>query len=169
MADGFDIQITVEDDAALQDIANIDTIALDEMALTMRRGVDILEAAIIQNWPVGATGLSRQAWGTNVQRGVTAVKGTVTNPLDYALFVDKGRAPGKPPPIAPIELWVRRVLGIPAPESRSVAFLVARAIGKRGTKKTAPHAVDKGIAATKGIIELDFAGIPGRIKARVDA
>jgi hypothetical protein len=167
MTDIAQISVIVDDDAALRDVANIDTFVLDDMTLTMYRAVNVAEAAIVQRWPVGATGLSRQAWGTAVERGVNAVKGTISNPLDYALFVEKGRGPGKPPPIAPIELWVRRVLAIPEPESRRVAFLVARAIGRRGTKGAA--AVEKGIAAVKGLIEADFRNIPARVKARVDA
>lgn len=167
MADPFVINIVVEDDAALQDVDNIDNYILDDTTLTMRRSVDVLEAAIVGFWPVGATGLSRQGWGTKVERGLSAVKGIVSNPIDYALFVDQGRAPGKMPPIAPIELWVRRVLGLGQGKSRRVAFLVARAIGRRGTKGA--HAVEKGIAAVRGIIQLDFQGIPARVKARIDA
>jgi hypothetical protein len=166
MADVFNINIVIEDDAALRDIDNIDNYVLDDAYLTMRRSVDILEAAIVGYWPVGASGLSGQGWSAAVERGIAAVRGVVSNPIDYALFVDQGRAPGKQPPIAPIELWVRRVLGIGADESRRVAFLVARAIGRRGTKGA--HAVDKGIAAVRGIIELDFRGIPARVKARID-
>ena len=45
--------------------------------------------------------------------------------------VEHGRAPGRMPPIGPIELWLRRKAGV---TDRSAAFLVARAIGRRGTK-----------------------------------
>lgn len=44
----------------------------------------------------------------------------------YGLYVERGRRPGKPPPIKAIEPWARRHGVNP--------FLVARAIGRRGTK-----------------------------------
>ena len=44
-----------------------------------------------------------------------------------------GRKPGKFPPIDVIDRWVQRKLGIPASESKSVAFLIARKIAREGT------------------------------------
>ncbi len=56
----------------------------------------------------------------------------VTNNLpDYAIFVDKGRRPGKQPPLKNIREWCRRK-GI----NQDAAFPIARAIGKRGIKAT---------------------------------
>lgn len=80
----------------------------------------------------------------------------------YAMAVEKGRKPGKRPPTSALRLWVERVLGAGRTwagkgegagykragskrmkdlysrekEIASLAFLVARAIGKHGTK---PH------------------------------
>jgi hypothetical protein len=152
-------------DEAIRDIENIDNFVLDDLTLTMYRAVDVIRNSILQFWPVGATGLSRQGWGTRVERGIVAVKGVVSNPVEHAIYAERGRGPGKMPPLAPIELWVRRVLGIPAPESKQVAFLVARAIGRRGTKGA--HAIDKGVAAVRGIVEADFRGVPDRVAARI--
>lgn len=50
---------------------------------------------------------------------------------EYAIFVDKGRRPGKQPPINTIEGWCKRK-GIPT----SAAFPIARKIGERGLKGT---------------------------------
>lgn len=50
---------------------------------------------------------------------------------DYGLFVDKGRAPGKQPPIQAITPWLQ-LKGIP----QSAAFPIARKIGKDGIKPT---------------------------------
>lgn len=58
----------------------------------------------------------------------------VFNNLKYAAFVEYGRRSGKMPPIDAIEYWVRRKLGITAKESRQVAFQIARAIARNGTK-----------------------------------
>ena len=61
----------------------------------------------------------------------------------YANFVEFGRRAGRWPPQGPIELWAIRRLGIAAgPESRSAAFLIARAIGRgtsRGRANTGAH------------------------------
>ena len=55
----------------------------------------------------------------------------------YWKFVDKGRKPGKRPPIAPLERWVTTKLGITDEGSvRSIAFAIANKIKKRGIKPT---------------------------------
>ena len=48
---------------------------------------------------------------------------------DYAVFVDKGRKPGKQPPLEAIKKWTKRK-GIP----EMAAFPIARNIGKFGIK-----------------------------------
>lgn len=50
---------------------------------------------------------------------------------DYAVFVDKGRKPGKQPPLDVIKKWTKRK-GIP----EKAAFPIARNIGKFGIKPT---------------------------------
>lgn len=59
----------------------------------------------------------------------------VQNRESKAVFVEGGRKPGKPPPIQALLPWVRLKLA-PADEAqaRLKAFLVARAIGKRGLR-----------------------------------
>lgn len=161
-------KITVPDlPETLRDIAGINNLVMDEMALTMRRAVDIGESSIVQYTPVGATGHLRQAWGTTVQRGTSAVKGTISNPLDYAPGVEKGQPAGTVADPDGLELWVRRKLGISPPQSRQVAFLIGRAIYRRGTK--GQFMAQKGFAAVKGIILADFAGIPDRVATRANS
>lgn len=54
--------------------------------------------------------------------------------VTYGEPVERGRGPGRFPPRGPIELWVRRKLGVSGDdEVRAVGFLVARAIATRGT------------------------------------
>jgi hypothetical protein len=74
----------------LRDLDNINNLVVDEMAATMRRSIDVLEAAVVQRTPVGRTGNLRQAWSTAVERGIAAVKGILSNPLSYAIHVEKG-------------------------------------------------------------------------------
>lgn len=58
----------------------------------------------------------------------------VASSVFYAPIVERGRRPGKMPPPKALLLWVVRKLGIAdKKEARSVAFLVARKIGRIGT------------------------------------
>jgi hypothetical protein len=62
------------------------------------------------------------------------LRGTLAPQVRHGLPVERGRNPGKQPPREAIELWVRRKLGISGDEEvQSAAFLIARAIGRRGT------------------------------------
>lgn len=76
-------------------------------------GVDTgrLRSSISQTKATFAGGEVRGAWGTNVP---------------YARHHETGRPPGKMPPIDAIQGWATR--------HGANAFLVARAIGRRGTK-----------------------------------
>lgn len=51
--------------------------------------------------------------------------------VDYGQFVDKGRKPGKQPPISSISKWLA-IKGIP----QKFAFPIARKIGLKGIKPT---------------------------------
>lgn len=58
-------------------------------------------------------------------------------PTIYAYYVEFGRRAGKWPPFRYIYEWVRvRHMAADDKEARSVAFLIQRSIGKKGTK---PH------------------------------
>jgi len=113
--------------------------------------------------PVGVAGAGRRGIDATapVEAGgmMTAQVG-FTQAAEYMQWVELGRKPGKPPPTKALLLWVERVLGAGRKagrdkgqagtrrgrgsrrmtgggreqEIKSVAFLVARAIGKRGIK-----------------------------------
>jgi hypothetical protein len=65
----------------------------------------------------------------------------------YWKYVEYGRGPGKRPPIDAIENWVRIKPVVPdsrngrIPNSRQLAFMIARKIGNEGT--TARHTINK--------------------------
>lgn len=75
------------------------------------------------------TPIDQSALRSNITASVTAhgdeIKGVVGSNLKYAMAVEKGTRPHFPPVYA-LEGWARR--------HGMVAFLVARAISKRGTK-----------------------------------
>jgi hypothetical protein len=106
-----------------------------ESADTMQMSLDIFEAAVVGHTPVN-TGALRGSIGTKVAIGASAVMGEVFTPLDpiYGQPVEFGRKPGKRPPTDAIKLWVVRKLGLSGKEADSAAFLIARAIGRRGTQ-----------------------------------
>ena len=69
-----------------------------------------------------------------VRQGAQTVGGAF-----YGRFVRGGRRPGRRPPIDALVPWVSKVLGVPAARVRSVAFLVARKIGKKGIAPNPYH------------------------------
>jgi len=57
------------------------------------------------------------------------------NTRPYAPVVEYGRRPNKrQPPSKVIEMWAKRKLGLSAKEAKRAAFVIARAIGKKGIK-----------------------------------
>lgn len=63
---------------------------------------------------------------------------------DYWKYVEYGRGPGKQPPIDKIEEWIRVKPIIPnpinnrIPDTRQLAYLIARKIGREGTPAQKP-------------------------------
>lgn len=111
------------------------------------------------------TGILRQGVQTSITGSGTEIVGKVFDPVAYAMPVEMGSRPHFPP-IAPLQLWVRRKLGITDErESRSVAFLIARAISKRGTK--AAEFFKRGIDAGRGQAETLFSKANERIASRL--
>jgi hypothetical protein len=94
----------------------------------------LLEAEIKKNTPVGAGPVHlRDTVFQKVEAGGQSVWGMIGTPAKYGESLEFGSRPHFPP-VAPIQHWVEKVLGISGKEAKSVAFLIARAISKRGTK-----------------------------------
>lgn len=68
----------------------------------------------------------------------------------YSEWVEKGRKPGKMPPVAPIERWAKTKLG-----QSGLGFVIARKIGRKGTKAQPFFfpAVDDSLSEIKSIFE----------------
>lgn len=105
------------------------TRGLDEIATEFERRVK-------NNAPVGVGGEAGLRGSVFREvRGVPAREAFVGTTMPHAPIVELGRRPGQArPPIARIERWVERKLGVPADQARSVAFRVASKIAKRGSK-----------------------------------
>jgi hypothetical protein len=103
------------------------------MNQTMLRAVTFAEGRIASKSPVNTGGL-RASVDSYIKGTGLQLEGVIQSPLPYGLPVEEGRSSGKWPPIDAIELWVRRKLGLQGSEARSVAFLIARAIGQGTTR-----------------------------------
>jgi hypothetical protein len=62
------------------------------------------------------------------------VKGNTLLGNDYIFALDKGRKPGKFPPVKNIRDWVRRKLGVKEREVNGVAYVIGRKISEDGTR-----------------------------------
>jgi hypothetical protein len=55
--------------------------------------------------------------------------------FNYIMTLETGRKPGKMPPVEPIQMWMQqRGINPPDISQESLAFLIARRIGREGTK-----------------------------------
>ncbi len=106
------------------------------MTRIVREGIEITRSEVAPRAPVGWSGVLRAGYQTEVIRPNTSnPRAALVNPVLYHDPVDKGRKPGKQPPIEALIPWVGSKLGIPpGPQRQSVAFLVARKIGQKGTE-----------------------------------
>ena len=76
-------------------------------------------------------GTYRRSWQTEVTPGRLAV----FNRSSYAGIIEYGRRPGaRMPPRAAVARWAQRTLGLSEADSRAAAFVMARAIAKRGLR-----------------------------------
>lgn len=103
-------------------------------AATRKVALDI-EGAAKRRAP-GNTGRLRTGIRTRFQRedttadiGVFEGARARGHQVNYAPFVEKGRGPGRMPPIEPLRLWALRVIGDP-----DAAYPIAKKIAERGTK-----------------------------------
>lgn len=158
------LEVTLPDTALLR--GEGEAIAAQELVAAVEYAVHAIQGAVVPLTPVGVTGHLRQGTQTRVDVGGSAVDvtGHVFNPLGYAPAVERGARPHFPPPGA-LELWVQRKLGVPANKARSVAFVVARAIARRGTAGAAMFW--RGVESVEASIHARFDQVPGRIIARL--
>jgi len=128
----------------------------------------LLESAVKKKTPEGAGPIHlRDTIHEKVKKTGNKVSGILGTPVEYAEPVEKG-AKAHFPPIAPIQFWVQQKLRIEGEkESRSVAFLIARAISKRGTKDKAVKMFEKGFEENEAAIVRILEEIPAMIIRRV--
>lgn len=117
-------------DAAL---AAAPDIVLAELELAVLECQLLLEREVKERAPTSGAGTLRDSIGTlPLSLSGTALSGTVGTPLSYAVPVELGSRPHRPP-IAPLAEWVDRKLGIKGKAGQRVAWAIAGKIAKRGT------------------------------------
>ena len=118
----------------------------------MLKSVAVIEGAVRAETPVNV-GTTRAAWQSQVRGAGPDLVGRVFNPAEWAIPLEVGRKPGKMPPVDAIQYWVERKGLAQGEDSRQVAFLIARAIGRRGTEGA--HMAERGMAnATPAVVKI---------------
>lgn len=88
--------------------------------------------------PVGVFAHLQGAWlqtkGVEISQSALVGYSDPTPTAPYAWYVIYGRGPGRRPPTSALIPWVEKKLGYVDKVARSVAFLIARKIGRKGTK-----------------------------------
>ncbi len=132
----------------------------------MAEALGLLHRKVTTKTPVN-TGQLRSSIGFSSSRlAGNDIEGRIGTNLGYAIPVERGSRPHWPP-LEPIEFWVRRKLRPPRKQIRSVAFLVARKISRRGTK--AHRMFEQGLEETRPRISRIFQRLPQAIKRKFDA
>lgn len=141
-----------------------DSVLGSEARQTMQQSLDVAEVQIASRTPVNQ-GTLRAGTSTRILGASLNLTGEVVNPILYGLPVEEGRKPGKMPPVSAIELWVIRKGIAPRGESRGVAYMIARAIGRRGTKGA--YMFRDGFNAALPTIKKLWSDLPGRVVRRL--
>jgi hypothetical protein len=124
-------------DDELKKLNGYEAVAGQKLRDAMTKSVIKVQGGAREGAPVGVSGRLRQSIGWNVSGGGSDITGWVGSTMKnevYPSVMEGGRRPGTMPPSSALERWVHIVLGVPENEMRSVAYLVARAIQRRGIK-----------------------------------
>lgn len=149
-------------------IAECPQVYAEEALQLLREVVTVLEGRVVEHTPVGVGGEAglRGSIASDAYIRAREIVGTVGTPLAYGEVVEHGRTPNQAmPPVDALVPWVRAKLDVPDDEVRSVAFLVARSIGKKGFKGADMFA--KAFNELEPWIMAQLRGLPARVAARL--
>lgn len=145
--------------------------------MLMGEAGQILEHTIGERTPQGVggtrTGLAASIFSEVREQGTRITTITGTN-KPHAMPVEFGRRPGqRPPPVNALLDWVGLRFGISDPKrQRNLAFRIARAIGKRGTRSmrnspSGERMFEKGLSAAEPLILQRAEQIVGQVAREV--
>lgn len=127
----------------------------------LHQGALYLQGQVQRATPVGVTGALRRGWFVAELPGSYGTY-VLSNTSEYLLPTEVGRKAAMPP-VEPIELWVRRKLGIKRPASWRAAWAIAIKKSKQATPGQffARDAINKAIP---GLEKLLIARIAARLQ-----
>ena len=164
---GLEIELDVSEiDKLARKFPGFERIIFREMDAAMRGSLEVFKTEVVGRTPVNLGSL-RQSIQSVTRGSPPRFQGEVSTPLIYGAPVERGRKPGRMPPVNVIELWVQHKLGLQGNEARSAAFLIARAIGRRGTKGA--FMFQKGFEAGKPRVEKLWRNVASRAVKRIEA
>ncbi|MCP5018913.1 MAG: HK97 gp10 family phage protein [Ketobacter sp.] len=160
------IDIDTDDiDDVINELTRFERVVGDEIERGMRLSMDVFRQAVAGHTPVNSNDL-RGTLEASVKGSGVNYTGELIPGMPYGEAVEFGRKPGKPPPTAAIKMWVIRKGIATGAEADSVAFLIARAIGKRGTKGA--FMFKRGFAQAKPAVLRYWQGVPARIIGKLN-
>lgn len=108
-----------------RNVARRDALRREAMAAS----VALIQRTTAMLTPRGVTGQTASSWEAEVKAHGALIDGAVGSPLAWSAALEGGRLAGSMPPVEALEAWVSAKLGDDVD-----AFVVARAIGRRGTQ-----------------------------------
>ncbi len=134
-----------------------------ELLGTMTQATLLVEREAKDRTPkvTGMTAASISSDAFSVPAGVVGLVGSSQPTLGFVELGTKAHMP----PVEALVPWVRAVLGVDRKSERSVAFLVARKIARKGTEPQRP--LEKAIAATDGQVLRLFEDAAGRVASHL--
>lgn len=130
--------------------ARIPARTADELAGAVWESTLLVEREAKENTPVAAGVLRNSIAAREPQRLADTVIGEVGTPLAYAIPVELGSRPHRPP-VQPLADWAVAKLGVPREQAQAVAYRIAAKIAKRGTEGA--FMFTRALAATRGDVE----------------
>lgn len=150
-------------DALQRGFAQAPEMTKRELLAAMTQGTLLVEREVKDGMP-RVTGMTAASVASDAFATPMGVIGTVGSSQPSATFLELGTKPHMPPVEALIP-WVKAVLGVEPKRARSVAFLVARKIARKGTK--AQRNFEKAIVATEGQVLRMFEDAAGRVASHL--
>jgi hypothetical protein len=163
----FDTRIQVDLDDLERLIRRFPEASEEARVARMTEALALLEREVKERTPEGAgpIHLRDTIFGKTSVMG-RKVHGFLGTPAKYGESVELGTAPHFPP-VEPIRHWVEKKLRISGNNARSVAYMIARAISRRGTKGA--HMFGEGFDASEARVVGILEKIPGDITTRVNS
>ncbi len=150
-------------DALQRGFAQAPEVTRRELLVSMTQGTLLMQREVKDALP-RHTGMTAASVASDAFATAVGVIGTVGSSQPSATFLELGTKPHMPP-IDALVPWVKAVLGVDPKRARSVAFLVARKIARKGTKPK--RYFELAAAATEGQVLRMFEDAAGRIAAHL--